>query len=960
MKAKAFLLSLLLSNTIGIQAQIFKVNVTIDGPGVVDEYYIPSADGKKQVKLKAVPSKFLGNVSFDGWSGDATGTSEELTVDADKAQNIHATFTWHRPVKQYPKLNLKQSWADMGKPLYYEALPLWEPHTTRILRGYNYLPVDYNRDGYLDYVHFPMFGAMGRNDIRPNVRFWLGKVDGTFEEDPKNDDRMEGTVYSIFVKYADFNDDGWPDFCSFSSGYDRSGTKGDYPVILMSGPDGVYHDLRFTQWQKWELAEDETVIQKTSFHGGTVGDFDNDGDIDALFWNSDDGKGETCLYLENDGKGNFTEHKASDIIDISPLATTFPIEVIGELYPCYLDCELSDLNNDGYNDLLMTGGDAPAEWYIDPTLGHGYISPSIVLWGSSSGRFSAANATMMPVSRLGYGGSLAPVFYDLNGDGIKEILILKYSDGLFGTETFKSCYLQVLELEGNHYVDKTSQYIPVENEFFNNGPAQSRPFIENIDGIDYLCYGDDDEHYYPGLGVGTCKAYAIRGGILQPVEPVNTTRVSTFDEGLPIYVDGERFTDIRSCNDGVNPVDTISSHHWSEFVGDWDSSYSAGNMWRIDLHHREDTHAGRTCIRWNRDGLDPEKERDTQTVFFEFISDVDIQSLLDKDYYLEFYIKNSDPALTLNIGFETHDDDYNSDYFRGIEATVSSRQVESDQFNGEWQRMLIPLSAFHGDVGFTAFKSFYIKVGKGDLQNEFFIDDIRIRKVVNNGKDDYKRAFTQGYLGSEYQSMERMTQVNSQAFKAMLLPLIVKFAPDSMAYFNSHITDYDTPLNRGMATCMAYYTARCIGAETNNASNGEQPEDIWEGVYDNYDELLPHWQDPGEEDAPEEMFWRDIVFGGSMTAWYWNFCHVSDYSGINVIALDKEANSFHWNDPLTWEDAICAITRLYDSLDPNKNVVGDMNGDGVVNVADIVELINGDGDVNLKDIETIVNVIMAK
>ena len=54
-----------------------------------------------------------------------------------------------------------------------------------------------------------------------------------------------------------------------------------------------------------------------------------------------------------------------------------------------------------------------------------------------------------------------------------------------------------------------------------------------------------------------------------------------------------------------------------------------------------------------------------------------------------------------------------------------------------------------------------------------------------------------------------------------------------------------------------------------------------------------------------------------MTCWYWNFWHVSDKSGINVIGLDKEANSFHWNNPLTWEDAIRAITRLLDSIDPN-------------------------------------------
>jgi uncharacterized repeat protein (TIGR02543 family) len=116
-------MAIMLACTLMMQAQISKVNVTIDGPGVVDEYLSLDADGKKQLKLKAVPSKFLGNVTFDGWSGDATGTSEELIVSPDKAQNIHAKFTYHRPTKKYPLVNLKQSWTDMGSPIFLKCQP---------------------------------------------------------------------------------------------------------------------------------------------------------------------------------------------------------------------------------------------------------------------------------------------------------------------------------------------------------------------------------------------------------------------------------------------------------------------------------------------------------------------------------------------------------------------------------------------------------------------------------------------------------------------------------------------------------------------------------------------------------------------------------------------------------------------------------------------------------------------
>ena len=271
-----------------VKAQTSKVNVTIDGPGIVDEYLTVDKDGKKQLKLKAVPSKFLGDVTFDGWSGDATGTSEELTVNADKTQKIHATFTYRPTVKKNPLLNLKQSWADMGKPMYVEAPGLFEREEAGQGRGYAYLPVDYNRDGILDYIEFAKKGGMGIDNHRENVRFWLGQSDGSIDEDPKNDNRMLGTVYSIMVKYADFNDDGYPDFCSFSSGYDRDGSTGDYPVVLMSSPEGVYTDLRFTDYNHGY------------FHGGTTGDIDNDGDIDILFWDMWHGDGINSLFLIND------------------------------------------------------------------------------------------------------------------------------------------------------------------------------------------------------------------------------------------------------------------------------------------------------------------------------------------------------------------------------------------------------------------------------------------------------------------------------------------------------------------------------------------------------------------------------------------------------------------------------------------------------------------------------------
>ena len=856
-----------------LQAQTSKVNVTIDGPGVVDEYLTVGTDGTKQLKLKAVPSKFLGDVTFDGWSGDATGMSEELIVSPDKAQNIHATFTYHRPTKKYPLLNLKQSWADMGKPMYYEMPTIPETQDRTITRSMNYLPVDYNRDGYIDYVQFPKKGAMGIDNHRENVRFWLGQPDGSFIEDPKNDNRMLGTVYSCEVKYADLNDDGLPDFCSFSSGYDREGMTGDYPVVLMSGPDGVYTDLRYTDYDHGY------------FHGGTVGDIDNDGDIDVLFWDMWHGDGTHSLLLINDGVGNLTMFEAKEYIDLEPLLT----KIDGD--PLYQDMEIFDLNNDGYNDLIMCSND-----HLDKV--RGYINPPIVLWGSSSGKFSANNLSQLPPPRLGFGISSNFVFYDFNGDGRKEIIVQKCGDGDYNnSKAFVSCYFQVCEWKDDQYVDKTEDYIPVENIVFNTGMSELRNWIENIDGTDYLLGTADGG--VPGIGCnssGGLKIYAIRNGIMEPVSYELETKIPSYNEGIPLYADDAKPVDFVGWDDGVNPVDTMYEHRWI----DTDFDVTHGNMWRINMYHRKDVHFGRTCIRWNRDGLDPKKKQEDQMIDFSFLSLIDVQNLLNNDYYLELYIKNTDPDLSLKING----------------TTIDVRNTDEGKFTGEWQRMTCPLR----DIGLHVDKidGFGIVVDKGDHNNEFYLDDIRIRRLsISEPRDDYERAFRKDYVDGIYYNKERTSQITSQEFKALLKPLIEKFAPTKMDYFNSRISDYDLPLTRNIAVGIAYYTAICIGADTNNYMNeSEQPEDFWAGCWDpEVSQVLPHANDePTAPVSPDDNFWME--WQEIMQAVMWNSCHVSDFSNIEVIPRDKEANSYHWDNPLTWEEAICAITRLYDSLDP--------------------------------------------
>ena len=159
--------------------------------------------------------------------------------------------------------------------------------------------------------------------------------------------------------------------------------------------------------------------------------------------------------------------------------------------------------------------------------------------------------------------------------------------------------------------------------------------------------------------------------------------------------------------------------------------------------------------------------------------------------------------------------------------------------------------------------------GESFTINGIDVNDIaHIYNKVWDKYDDYERAFKQGYLSSKYFTYDRKKQITSQEFKAMLKPLIEKYQPDSMAYFNEYITDYDVPLTRGMAACMTYYTARCIDVETANINVSiPQPDDMWsEWDNDLYLKVFPHINYAGDEDYPEDKSWRSTDFGSPRTA----------------------------------------------------------------------------------------------
>ena len=174
--------------------------------------------------------------------------------------------------------------------------------------------------------------------------------------------------------------------------------------------------------------------------------------------------------------------------------------------------------------------------------------------------------------------------------------------------------------------------------------------------------------------------------------------------------------------------------------------------------------------------------------------------------------------------------------------------------------------------------------------------------------DDYERAFAKGYLAKGYYYYDRHQQISSQQFKAMLKPLIEKYSPDKMDYFNSRISDVDIPITRSIAVGMVYYVARCIEAFNGNSPyNRSTYDDLWNDLWNdqNLPEVLPYGLVVLNDTDPEDM----------ISAALQNADHVSIVSNKEVVEYYL-GKGWLWNDAFTWEEAVRAITRLYDSFEP--------------------------------------------
>jgi FG-GAP-like repeat len=303
---------------------------------------------------------------------------------------------------------------------------------------------DFNGDGVLDFMEqlspsaAPELPA-GSIDVR------LGNGDGTFGSAIPCG--VSGVPPSAFAT-GDFNGDGILDVVSYST---YSGSPNLLQVLLGNGDDtftplpavtipqfasgnvslivGDWNrdgnlDIALTTYNSTSISllwgngdgtfssSISSLSVNTFFSGFVTGDFNNDGNPDIALGERNGSSGQLSIFY-GDGAGNFTK---TSVVS-APSSSGLPFSLL-----------TSDINNDGYADLLFVGSSG------NTTLGY-------VLLGNSTE--SPTQVVYIPTFASGASG--VPIaLADFNGDGVIDVastsggkspvvLQLGYGDGTFSS-----------------------------------------------------------------------------------------------------------------------------------------------------------------------------------------------------------------------------------------------------------------------------------------------------------------------------------------------------------------------------------------------------------------------------------------------------------------------------------------------------------------------------------------------
>ena len=297
---------------------------------------------------------------------------------------------------------------------------------------------DINNDGYCD-VFFSFYGwddnNGGENEKIPFMLLFYNPISGELEDNSNLISNNVGQTFNRKSVSADFNGDGVLDFINVSHP-EKVDKDLSHLDIVLSNQSG---------WEQFNLSTVNRYNDEGYYHGVSVGDIDNDNDIDFVVaqWHNSDGM---VSYL-NDGDGNFT--------------TTLSIPNTPSLTDnSSFTVELEDINNDECLDLIYWG------------------DGSGIAYGNCDGTFG--NIQKLIFGSFGY--FMDYDFTDFDNDGDKDLIITEtnYNDWgfLFLENTGIDEDEKVIFIDVSESVNED---LITQNFYLDESSKNWNPYIQLVD-----------------------------------------------------------------------------------------------------------------------------------------------------------------------------------------------------------------------------------------------------------------------------------------------------------------------------------------------------------------------------------------------------------------------------------------------------------------------------------------------
>ena len=460
-------------------------------------------DEGTEVTVTATPDE---GYEFVGWDGDNSSSSNlSITLNSDiTLQALFQRLLFESKSETFSSVNMSTSYYNGHKNFVrythgldnrdfliegYEenssgqaSSEYWSSFNNTTNLG------DFNNDGFVDLytflIHFP-----------PNEPTNYGGVEGKhliiydyFSNDKSNRLVIDSNISwnSGRSHVGDFDSDGLDDILIFSDNekpntYLESeffGGNANNPHIKGE----ILFNLNGEGFERREIGK-----EINSHGGGSVGDIDNDGDLDIVVSSirNNDYNLKPKLLI-NDGAGNFT---VTDLFDSS-------LNSFYRMY--YYTLSLFDLNDDGYLDLVAARDIGEGNEYQNQDCCYEYqFTDPIIFWGDETSKFSINRKTVLNSNSEGLlnkGIVLGFGFTDYDSDGDIDLLAtttLNEEGGNLNTEAsyYNSYVIFLYENNG----DKT--FLDVSKQKINGQKETDRTkFIDFYDfaTVDFDQDGDFD------------------------------------------------------------------------------------------------------------------------------------------------------------------------------------------------------------------------------------------------------------------------------------------------------------------------------------------------------------------------------------------------------------------------------------------------------------------------------------